>query len=231
MAIGQEALYNNTGNNNIAVGNSALYQGTTGSNNVAMGHYAGANITTGNSNIMIGTGITNTVRASSATASYEMNIGNTLFGTGVDSTTGVGKIGINTNAPVASLDVKGSIALNITVLNTAFWTAAGSGTYTVQPNDYQLVIDNCDSVAYSISIPPASQSKGRVLVLYMPNPAVTGSAGVQSIAINTTGSDKFSMPGVLIGMRYSTLGRFVLGSGGIYATLVSDGNNIWYVTQ
>ena len=44
-----------TGNNNIAVGDSALFRNTTGSNNVALGVEAGVNITDANHVICIGT--------------------------------------------------------------------------------------------------------------------------------------------------------------------------------
>ncbi len=40
-----------------------------------------------------------------------MNIGNTLFGTNVDSTIGVGKVGVNTRTPAATLDVKGNVKI------------------------------------------------------------------------------------------------------------------------
>jgi len=96
---------NNDGSFNTAMGYLALSGNTSGSGNVAFGYNSGSNITTGGNNIIIGSGTTANV--SSPTASNEMNIGNTLFGTAVNNTIGTGKIGINTNAPTAAMDVNG----------------------------------------------------------------------------------------------------------------------------
>ena len=57
IAIGQDALYSNTtGNNNIAQGKKALYSNTTGSYNIAQGYQALYSNTTGSFNIAQGGG-------------------------------------------------------------------------------------------------------------------------------------------------------------------------------
>lgn len=136
-AFGTSCLVGNTtGQFNTGVGSAALIGVTTGSGNTALGNSAGSNITTGGSNIAIGI---NTALASS-TASNQMNIGNMIFGTGLTGsvTAPDGKIGIGTNAPGSSLDVKGILRLSgvtsgyvgLTVL-----ASAGSTTYTLPGAD------------------------------------------------------------------------------------------------
>jgi hypothetical protein len=69
---------------------------TTGNSNITIGHQAGDNITTGSSNIIIGSG----VDAPSASASNQLNIGNTIYGN-----TSTGHVGIGTSSPQAKLQV------------------------------------------------------------------------------------------------------------------------------
>ncbi|MDR0803259.1 hypothetical protein [Fluviicola sp.] len=134
VGVGRQTLNNNTtGHFNTGIGVNAGY-GFGGSNNVAIGYGAGSgtssnNSFSGNYNIVIGSLTGNlaagsltsvdsvrTTLLSSPTASNEMNIGNTLFGTGVNQVAGdtrgitnpglwLGKIGINTRKPGAPLDV------------------------------------------------------------------------------------------------------------------------------
>jgi len=179
---------------------------------------------------MIGTGIANTVWASSATASYEMNIGNTLFGTGIDSTTGVGKIGINTRTPATTLDIKGSFAVNVTLLYSSYWASAS--TYTVQPNDYQLLIDNVTASANTVYLPQASLAKGRVIVITTADQAVTGASASNTLTIKPSGTDKFSFLNVFRTINVATTTTITLGRGkGSFVNLVSDGSGTWYVTE
>lgn len=64
------------GDGNVYIGRRAGYIATTGSNNVCIGEDAGDNITTGSSNIIIGP----TIDAASATADFQLNIGNHVTG-------------------------------------------------------------------------------------------------------------------------------------------------------
>jgi len=102
VANGIQVLYNNTtGANNTAVGYNSLQTNTTGANNTALGYGAGDNITTGSSNIIIGAGID----APSASASNQLNIGNTIYGN-----TSTGFVGIGTSSPSAKLHVENAAA-------------------------------------------------------------------------------------------------------------------------
>ncbi|WP_149205618.1 autotransporter outer membrane beta-barrel domain-containing protein [Flavobacterium johnsoniae] len=105
IGVSSMALTTSTGMYNTALGGNTLANNTTGSNNIAIGYQSGNTITTGSNNITIGASTT-PVGPSSASASNEMNIGNTLYGTGVNNSN-AGKIGVNTNAPTAEMDVNG----------------------------------------------------------------------------------------------------------------------------
>jgi hypothetical protein len=85
---------------------------TTGARNVLLGQATIAasynQITTGSNNIAIG----NDVAVPSATANNQLNIGNLIYGTGLNgtgSTVSTGNIGIGTTSPSAILDANGMI--------------------------------------------------------------------------------------------------------------------------
>jgi hypothetical protein len=129
IGIGNYALfYNQSGSANVVMGYNAgqgaygySYSSSTiigyqagflnrGSGNILIGYQAGDNITTGNRNIIIGYDID----APSSTASYQLNIGNIIFGTninGIGTTISSGNIGIGTTTPTAKLHVFGSTTL------------------------------------------------------------------------------------------------------------------------
>ena len=113
VAIGSYALEGPspfTAINNVAVGYGAGRSAATGaSNNILLGYQAADSLTTGANNIIIGYD----VEAPSNTASNQLNIGNLIFGTGIDgtgTTLSSGKIGIGTTSPYATLSVDGDIA-------------------------------------------------------------------------------------------------------------------------
>ncbi len=54
VAVGAQALYKNSGNENTATGSFSLINQTTGSNNVAFGYCAGMNEISGSNNVYIG---------------------------------------------------------------------------------------------------------------------------------------------------------------------------------
>ncbi|MFK5855335.1 MAG: tail fiber domain-containing protein, partial [Bacteroidota bacterium] len=104
VSIGSSTLYNNTsGSYNAVLGHYALNSNTTGSNNVAIGYYAGDDNLTGNYNILIG----DNVNALYGSSSNRMNIGNTIYGTGMYQSTY--KIGIGVASPDEALDVRGTL--------------------------------------------------------------------------------------------------------------------------
>ncbi|PCI28011.1 hypothetical protein COB55_04680, partial [Candidatus Wolfebacteria bacterium] len=105
VAIGYDALgANNTNSGSVAVGRGALNL-STGATNIAIGDLAGDNITSGSSNLIIGYNID----APSATLSNQLNIGNLIFGTGIDGTglnISSGNIGIGTSTPFGKLSIQ-----------------------------------------------------------------------------------------------------------------------------
>ncbi len=103
VSVGSSTMYSNTsGSKNVAFGHYALNKNTSGSNNVALGYYAGEDNISGNYNILIG----DNVNALSGSSSNRLNIGNTIYGTGIYQSTY--KIGIGVASPDEALDVRGN---------------------------------------------------------------------------------------------------------------------------
>ena len=112
VVIGTRAGYRieSGGNNGVLIGAFAGENVTTGGGNILMGYRAGDNITDGYGNIVIGYEID----TPSASAFQTLNIGNLLFGTGIDgtgTTTSSGNIGIGTSTPVSKLSVIGDVSI------------------------------------------------------------------------------------------------------------------------
>ena len=141
-AFGTDSLFSNTdGYNNSAYGFSALYSNTTGIRNVALGFQAGDNITTGSSNIILGYNID----APSATASNQLNIGNIIFGTGIDgtgSTLSSGNIGIGTTSPYAKLSVVGETVSSYFTATSTTATSTFAGGMSVAGSSGLTVLQN-----------------------------------------------------------------------------------------
>ena len=98
---------------NTLLGFQSGYGVTTGARNVLIGNstiLASYNqVTTGSNNIAIG----NDVAVANATASNQLNIGNLIYGTGLDgtgSTLSTGKVGIGVTSPTAYLHLKAGTA-------------------------------------------------------------------------------------------------------------------------
>ncbi len=112
IGVGVGNLQSNIdGSDNIAIGHSALSRNSNGLMNIGIGNLAGSDLTSGTKNIIIGIdnqyGSGNGLQVSSADANNEMNIGNAIFGTGINnSTIGSAKIGVNTRIPSNAFHVK-----------------------------------------------------------------------------------------------------------------------------
>lgn len=106
--VGVYALLNNTtGGDNTAMGRSSLEGLNGGIRNIAIGNYAADNLTTGSRNICIGWNID----MPTATTTEELNIGNLIFGNGINAsgtTISGGYVGIGVNAPTQRLHVNGN---------------------------------------------------------------------------------------------------------------------------
>jgi len=207
-AFGVSALnINESGSYNVVIGYSALSTNKSGSYNTAIGSHIGST-STGSNNILIGGSKTNTISPSDPTANYEMNIGNTLFGTLVDTTIGLGRIGINTRTPQAALDVQGSQAGSITV--TAL------NPYTAASTDYIIILTTASA---TLTLPAANSSKGRNLIV---RTVASGDLKLSLTATSDTITD-------YSGSTYTGTGTFTItGAGPTGLKLVSDGSNNWY---
>lgn len=173
-----------TGSNNVAVGLGALRAGTSSSFNTVVGFRAGqlitsaggntlfgkdagANVTTGNSNVMIGSDAGTNIRSGAfniaigtttllaqADVSYQLNIANNIFGTGLSGSVSApaGNIGIAPAAPKSTLEVMGSFGGNITSLSSG----------TVGDKDFTVLVSG------NIALPaPSVNNKGRIYKLIL----------------------------------------------------------------
>ena len=144
IAMGEATLQSNTvGWDNIALGYAAMENGSAGSYNTALGRLA-LNLNTGTGTIAIGYQAADNatavdrgifigydIDAFSTTQDDVLNIGNLIFGTGVDgtgTTYSSGNIGIGTSTPYTKLAVAGSISATgtITTFENATNTFAGA---------------------------------------------------------------------------------------------------------
>ncbi|MFT5831954.1 MAG: hypothetical protein ACI9SY_000332, partial [Candidatus Paceibacteria bacterium] len=99
-----------TTSNNLILGYQSGFSIDTGAdNNILLGYQAADSLTTGANNIIIGYD----VEAPSNTADNQLNIGNLIFGTGIDgvgTTLSSGNIGIGDSNPTYKLEVSDSLS-------------------------------------------------------------------------------------------------------------------------
>ncbi|HEY5714086.1 MAG TPA: hypothetical protein VIT68_01925, partial [Candidatus Gracilibacteria bacterium] len=117
--------------NNSLFGYKSGFGLTTGSNNLLLGYQAGDTISSGSNNIVIGYDIDTPTNATL----NALNIGNLLFGTGINgtgTTISTGNIGIGVVAPTKKLEVDGDIEVTATndicIAGGNCLSTAGGGT-------------------------------------------------------------------------------------------------------
>jgi hypothetical protein len=183
VAIGAEALYGSHATafislNNVALGYRAGYASDDGSgNNIIIGYQAADNLTTGNNNIIIGYDIDNVT----ATTDNSLNIGNLIFGTGLDgtgTTLSSGNIGIGTSTPNQRLSIFKSGADSA----VEFSSASGAAY------KWTMGIDYSDGAKFKISSSSALGTNDRFVI------DGSGNVGIGT----TTPSQKLEISGNLL---------------------------------
>ncbi|MEC8467751.1 MAG: tail fiber domain-containing protein, partial [Pseudomonadota bacterium] len=157
IAIGRDAGYGQSSadvNRNIFIGKESGFSVDTGANdNTFLGHRTGYAVSTGANNILIGSG----VETSAPTSSNELNIGNIIYGVDISST--IAKVGINTPNPTESLEVSGTVSATAFVGDGSgltgvggLWTDAGDyitrDGFRVYAPSTTIDLTNGDSVAF-----------------------------------------------------------------------------------
>ena len=147
VAIGSDAASGTdaTFSNSVVIGANAGKLITTGGNNIILGYQAGNSLTSGGSNIIIGYDI----EAPSNTASNQLNIGNLIFGTGIDGTgTNIssGNVGIATSTPEARL-VVGNNGLGFRVNDDGNVTSTGLRLTNITGSTQCLHVDTNGEVS------------------------------------------------------------------------------------
>ena len=126
--VGMYSLYNlTTGSYNVAIGDAAG-SATNGTGNIFLGTAAGDNMLSGNNNIIIG----DHIDAQNSTANNQLNIGNIIFGNGLDgtmTTVSSGNIGIGKNNPQYRFEIlKNTTTSHDRALNIEFNSNAATTT-------------------------------------------------------------------------------------------------------
>lgn len=114
VAIGVVAMQNTTsGAASVAIGQGALKNNLVGNFNTAVGTSAGAN-STGSNNIFIG----NSVNAFANGGSFQLDIGDAIWGNIGSGIGNANLIGINVTSPTAAFEVSGTVKLDILASST-----------------------------------------------------------------------------------------------------------------
>jgi hypothetical protein len=130
---------------NTLLGFQSGYGVTTGARNVFLGNSTIAasynQVTTGSNNISIG----NDVAVASATASNQLNIGNLIYGTGLNgtgATLSTGNIGIGTTTPGSTLSVAGAgyFAGNLNLDSFSSYQLAGQTVLSATSTTFNTLV-------------------------------------------------------------------------------------------
>lgn len=215
VVIGGEAYRGGAGStafqavNNVAIGYRAGYSAQTGaSNNILVGYKAADNITTGSNNIVIGYD----VDIASTTRSNQLNIGNLIFGTGLNGTgtaLSSGNIGIGTTTPGSKLTVVG----DVDIINTANDSAAITLRDTI--GNVSLEIKAGTSTLENILIGVAS---GQFITTGSNNAAL----GAGTLYYNTTGSNNTALGWQSLFQNATGSNNTASGFRALYANVGSD---------
>ncbi len=196
--------FTTNGIGNVFVGNIAGMANTTGGNNVFVGGNSGNSLTVEGRNTLLGdsadgsAGITNATAIGAnarVTASNSLVLGSITGTNGASSSTSVG---IGTTAPNSTLQVKGSVSVNIRVVGAA-------SLIGISDTDYVLVVTGSGPSAVGLPTPVS----GRIYVI---KNRATGLITLGPLSGNATIDGNAS---ILIGANTGV------------AQLVSDGTN-WF---
>jgi trimeric autotransporter adhesin len=197
VSIGALSSYYVKGNANVAIGFEALYLlNSPGNENTAIGTNAGKFLLSGSRNIIIGQNTDVPIN----TGSNQLNIGNTVYGTGIGTTTA--KIGIGELNPQTKLEVNGALALKTIGLNENAFNLITVGDRSFIKIFYSGALGQQLRLTNGLTI-------GQVL--YIQYDSSVGSCPVQdTVNINTSGL--FTMNGQDMAQFVWEGGRWVLVS-------------------
>ena len=185
-----------TAANNVFVGKAAGSL-TTGSNNIMIGYQAGANLVTGTKNIIIGYDIS----ATSSTMTNGLNIGNLIFGTGLDgsaTTLSTGKIGIGSTTPYAKLTVAGEAYADLFTAGSTTATSTFAGGLNVGNGalTYNWATGLTNITNASLGAMTFDSDSGMVSWVDMPVTSTSASGTVQSYTAQLDGNPMLSIYGL-----------------------------------
>jgi hypothetical protein len=213
--------------NSTIIGYSAGYEIQSGAdNNILLGYQAADSLTTGANNIIIGYD----VEAPSNTADGQLNIGNLLFGTGIDgtgTTLSSGNIGIGTTSPTQKLTVSGNLrltgalydSLNSAGTNGMVLQTTGAGTQWVATST--LGIGGGSSVTFGTDNQIPFMNSGGTDFEYASNFTFDGS--LLSVIGSTTASGGYYINGTPAVTGSTTANNFFF-AGATSTTFSADSN-------
>ena len=134
VAIGSYALTaNTTATNNVAVGYQALYTNTTGYESTSLGYQSLYTCTTGFTNVAIGAATLRSLTTGNDNVAIGNNAGNSNYGSGAATTTGVNNVFVGAQALAAAAGNSSCVVIGSSAVgkgaSTAFISGGGGATY------------------------------------------------------------------------------------------------------